>query len=242
MVTERARIKELVPPAVYLVHGKVGNSPTFILSDLSEGKFGPFQKQLFVGDQSHSNISRVYLETVNGVRQGAVFPFLKGFKSGLIGGRMTKDGLIFAGGSDRGWGASGGKPYCFERVQWTGQVPFEVHEMRARPDGFELTFTQPVDKTTAADPASYTMRAFTYIYQAEYGSPEVDDVVPKIEKATVAPNGLSVHLTVAPLTKGHVHELHLKGVRSAAGLPLLHPVGYYTLNEIPTGSVTAAAN
>jgi hypothetical protein len=49
---------------------------------LSEGKFGPFQKQLFVGDQSHSNISRVYLETVNGVRQGAVFPFLKGFKSG----------------------------------------------------------------------------------------------------------------------------------------------------------------
>jgi glucose/arabinose dehydrogenase len=239
MVKERERVKELVPPAIYLVHGKIGNSPTFILCDLSDGKFGPFQKQLFVGDQSHSNISRVYLETVNGVRQGAVFPFLKGFKSGLIGGRMTKEGLIFAGGSDRGWGASGGKPYCFERVQWTGEVPFEVHEMRARPDGFELTFTKAVDPVTAGDPASYSMREFTYIYQAEYGSPEVDDVVPTISKATISPDGRSVRLIIDPLTKGHVHELHLKGVRSADVLPLLHPVAYYTLNEIPTGTQVA---
>jgi hypothetical protein len=42
-----------------------------------------------------------------------------------------------------------------------------------------------------------------------------------------------VRLTISPLTKGHVHELHLDGVRSTEGLPLLHKVGYYTLNEIP---------
>ena len=63
MVTERERIKELVPPAVYMVHGKIGNSSSFIVCDLSGGKFGPFQKQLFVADQSHTNISRVFLET-----------------------------------------------------------------------------------------------------------------------------------------------------------------------------------
>ena len=28
-------------------------------------------------------------------------------------------------------------------------------------------------------------------------------------------------------------EVHTDGVRSADGLPVLHPVGYYTLNEIP---------
>ena len=159
MVVERERIKELVPPAVYLVHGKIGNSASFIVCDQSGGKFGPFQKQLFVADQSHSNIARVFLEDVNGIKQGAVFPFLKGFKSGLIGGRMDDaTGQIFAGGSDRGWGAKGGKPFCFERVDWTGKVPFEVHEMRAKPDGFDLTFTQPVDPATAGNPASYTMR------------------------------------------------------------------------------------
>lgn len=236
MVTERARVKELVPPAVYMVHGKIGNSSSFIVCDLSQGKFGPFQKQLFVADQSHSNISRVYLETVNGVKQGVVIPFLKGFKSGLIGGRMNDEGQLFAGGSDRGWGARGGKPFDFERVQWTGKIPFEIHEMRARPDGFELTFTEAVDAQSAADPASYSMNAFTYIYQSEYGSPEVDAVVPKIIKAVVGADKKSVRLTIDPLTKGHIHELHLKGLKSASGQPLLHPVAYYTLNEIPKRS------
>ncbi len=234
MVTERGRVKELVPPAVYLVHGKIGNSSSFVVCDLSAGKFGPFAKQLFIADQSQSNVARVFLEEVNGIKQGVVFPFLKGFKSGLIGGRMDAEGHLFVGGSDRGWGASGGKPYCFERVNWTGKVPFEIHEMRAKPDGFELTFTEPVDAATAGNPSSYSMREFTYIYQADYGSPEVDDVQAKITRVVVSPDRKSVRLTVAPLTKGHIHELHLDGVKSATGTPVLHPVAYYTLNEIPT--------
>jgi hypothetical protein len=233
MVKERERIKELVPPAAYMVHGKIGNSSSFIVCDLSGGKFGPFQKQLFVGDQSHSNISRVFLEEVNGVKQGAVIPFRAGFKSGLIGGRMNERGQLFTGGSDRGWGAKGGKPFCFERVDWTGRVPFEVHEMRARPDGFELTFTGAVDAKTAGDPASYSMREFTYAYREEYGGPEVDEIIPKITGAAVGADGKSVRLTFDRITKGHIHELHLDGVRSAGGNPVLHPVAYYTLNEIP---------
>ncbi|MEZ0277274.1 MAG: hypothetical protein ACAH88_20355, partial [Roseimicrobium sp.] len=101
-------------------------------------------------------------------------------------------------------------------------------------DGFELTFTEPVDAATAGNPASYNLRAFTYIYRAEYGSPEVDDVLPKIAAAEVAKDGKSVRLRLSPLTKGHIHELHLDGVKSATGgQPLLHPVAYYTLNEIP---------
>ena len=234
METERARIKELVPPAVYLVYGKIGNSSSFICCDLSHGKFGPFQKQLFIGDQSHSNIARVFLEEVNGVKQGVVIPFLQGFKSGLIGGRLDDAaGQLFAGGSDRGWGAKGGKPFSFERVDWTGKVPFEVHEMHAKPDGFELTFTEPVDPATASSLASYKAREFTYIYQGDYGSPEVDDVIPQITAATVGANNKSVRLTFDKLTKGHIHELHLDGVKSADGRPVLHPVAYYTLNEIP---------
>jgi hypothetical protein len=51
--------------------------------------------------------------------------------------------------------------------------------------------------------------------------------------AKVAADGKSVRLTLAPLTQGHVHELHLDGVENAKGQPVLHPVAYYTLNEIP---------
>lgn len=233
MIMERKRIKELLPPAVYMVHGKIGNSPTFIICDESKGKFGPFKNQLFIADQSHSNVSRVFLETVNGIKQGVVIPFRSGFASGLIGGRMDAEGRLYTGGSDRGWGARGGKPYCFEKLEWTGKLPFEIHEMRAKPDGFELTFTQPVDVATAGNPASYAMREFTYPYREDYGGPEVDEVIPKITSAKVSADGKSVRLTISPLTQGHVHELHLDGVKNTQAQPLLHPVAYYTLNEIP---------
>jgi hypothetical protein len=81
--------------------------------------------------------------------------------------------------------------------------------------------------------ASYSMRAFTYAYREEYGGPEVDELLPKILSAKVSQDHKSVRLTLSPLTQGHIHELHLDGVKSAEGLPVLHPVGYYTLNEIP---------
>jgi len=233
MVAERKRIKELLPPAVYMVHGKIGNSSTFIVCDETSGKFGPFEKQLFIGDQSHSNVSRVFLETINGIKQGVVIPFRTGFASGLIGGRMNAEGQLFTGGSDRGWGARGGKPHCFEKLEWTGQVPFEIHEMRAQPDGFELTFTQPIDAKTASDIASYSMRAFTYAYREDYGGDEIDEVLPKITAAKVAADGKGVRLSISPLTQGHIHELHLDGVKNTKGQTVLHPVAYYTLNEIP---------
>jgi hypothetical protein len=91
-----------------------------------------------------------------------------------------------------------------------------------------------VDAESAGNVASYSMREFTYAYREEYGGPEVDELLPKITNAKVSEDRKSVRLTISPLTQGDVHELHLDGVKSAKGLPVLHPVGYYTLNEIPS--------
>ena len=106
--------------------------------------------------------------------------------------------------------------------------------MRAQPDGFELSFTQPVDLKTAADVASYKMETYTYIYQANYGSPEVDATKPTITRAEVSPDKLRMRLFVDQLQAGHVHELHLDGLRNADNLPLLHKQAYYTLNYVPS--------
>jgi len=233
MVKERERIPTLVPPAVMLPHGRVGQSSSGIVCDTTGGKFGPFQNQLFVGDQCYSNIARVSLEMVNKVYQGVAIPFVSGFGSGPIGMHMTPDGKMFVGGSDRGWGSRGGKPWNLDRLVWTGQTPFEILDMKAAPDGFTLSFTAPVNPETAGNPASYAMEAWTWAYRADYGGPEVDQVTPKITAAQVSPDGLRVKLTIAPLTKGHVHYLKSPGVRSTTGLPLLHQDAYYTLNEIP---------
>ncbi|RYD20267.1 MAG: hypothetical protein EOP88_15750 [Verrucomicrobiaceae bacterium] len=234
ILTERTKHPEFIPPAVIFPHGKVGQSPTGIACDQSGGKFGPWEKQLLVGEQTHSQVQRVSLEQVNGLYQGAVFHFLEGFEAGLIPIRLDQDaGVLFAGGSNRGWASRGSKPFTFERVKWTGKTPFEIQTMTANRDGFTLNFTGPVDPATAADPASYAMDAFTYIFQAEYGSPEVDQATPKITAATVSPDKKSVRLKIDGLVRGHVHHLEAKGVNSADGAKLWHPEAWYTLNEIP---------
>src|SRR5207244_10413480 len=177
---------------------------------------------------------RGFLRKIDGRYQGACFPFRQGFGSGNVPVRFARDGSLIAGGTSRGWGSRGTKPFAVERLVWTGKTPFEIHEMRARPDGFELTFTQPVERASAGDLKSYKMNTFTYIYRAEYGSPEVDQTTPKVTRAEVGADGKSVRLYVSGLQEGHIHELRAPGVRSAGGLPLLHPEAYYTLNYIPT--------
>lgn len=230
---EAAKIPELQPPSVWFPYAKMGQSASGIACDTTGGKFGPFENQLFVGDQTHSTVMRVALERVNGHYQGACFPFRQGFGSGSLALLMPGSGQLFVTGSSRGWGSRGTKPFALERLDWTGRVPFEIAAMHVRPDGFELRFTAPVDSQSAGAPEAYRLQTYTYLYQSSYGSPEVDQTTPTIKKVQVAEDGLSVRLTVDGLQVGHVHELHASGVKSAEGLPLLHEAAYYTLFELP---------
>lgn len=232
-MVEAKKIPQYEPPAILFPYDKMGKSASGVACDTSGGKFGPFENQLFVGDQSASTIMRCYLEQIQGHYQGACFPFREGIGSGTLALEMTPDGVLFIGGTNRGWGSRGPLPFSVERMAWSGQTPFEILEMRAKADGFELTFTEPVDALLAADPATYALQTYTYIYQASYGSPEVDHTVPEITKAEVSPDGATVRLYVSGLQEGHVHELHADALRSGAGRPLLHKEAYYTLNYLP---------
>jgi len=71
-------------PAVWLPHGVLGISTSEIIPDETNGAFGPFSGQLFVGDQGMSKIARVFLEKINGRFQGASFEFVSGFRSGVL--------------------------------------------------------------------------------------------------------------------------------------------------------------
>ena len=144
-----------------------------------------------------------------------------------------KDASLFVGMTSRGWGAKGGSPYGLQRLVWTGKVPFEMHAMRAKSNGFELTFTQPVDKATAGDVASYAMESYTYKLEGRYGGPEADKKPVAIKAAKVSADGKKVMLVIDELRAGYLHELHAKGVKNADGEPLLHDKAFYTLVNIP---------
>jgi uncharacterized cupredoxin-like copper-binding protein len=231
------RIPALKPPAVWLPHTVLGISTSGMLEDLSEGKFGPFAGQFFVADQGQSKIDRFTLEQVRGVWQGAAYAFREGFDCGIIRIAHGEEGVLFAGETARGWGSVGPKQQGLERLQWTGQTPFEIKEVRAQPDGFVLSFTQPVDRATAEKPENYSISGFTYLYHKAYGSAPVNRLSCPVRKIVVAPDGLSVRLANACLREGYIHEIKAAGLRAAgSGDPLLHATAYYTLNRIPEGN------
>ncbi len=64
------------PPSVILPHGSMGGSPGEPVWDETDGRFGPFAGQAFIGDFTKL-ISRVDLELVQGQWQGACFSFLR---------------------------------------------------------------------------------------------------------------------------------------------------------------------
>ena len=226
----------LKPPAVWLPHTILGISNSGMIEDLSGGKFGPFAGQFYVGDQGQSKLIRVSLEKVAGVWQGAAYSFREGFDSGILRMAIGENATMFVGESARGWGSVGPKQYGIERVTWTGQTPFEIKEIKAQPDGFLLTFTQPVDRATAENLASYSLAGFTYNYHTAYGAAPVNRMVCPIQKIVVAPDGLSVRLAAQCLREGYIHEVKASGVRAATGgSAVLHPVAYYTLNRLPAG-------
>ena len=105
--------------------------------------------------------------------------------------------------------------------------------MKARPRGFELTFTHPIDPAIALDLSSYAMKSYTYEYHSAYGSDEIDTQPVEIASVITDEENRKIYLECKNLKTGYVYELQMKGLRSIEGHSLLHDTGYYTLNKIP---------
>ena len=233
VIYEEVPRPDLSPPCVWFPYGRMGKSATEPVWDTTAGKFGPFAGQCFVGDQTNSVIMRVALEKVNGEYQGACFPFRSGFQCGVNRLSFAPDGSVFAGQTDRGWGSLGGKPFGLQRLAYTGTEPFEVHHINLTKDGFKFTFTKPLDKqlALASDVKPVSVSSFTYVYNSNYGGPEVDQRAEKTGAAKLSANGKELFVPLENLRRGRVYDFRLD-VKSDNGDPLLHAEAYYTLNYL----------
>jgi hypothetical protein len=224
---------EIDPPAIWFPYGRMGQSASEPQWDTTKGKFGPFAGQCFVGDQTRAMVMRVALEKVDDSWQGACFPFRSGLQCGVNRICFGPDGSLYVGQTNRGWGSVGGKPYGLQRISFGGTVPFEVQTMTVTKEGFDLSFTKPVDPKTAEKAAAYSLKSFTYVYTSQYGYPETDTQGEKVEVLSVSKDGKSVKLAVPGRRTGRVYDLKLNDVKSADGDELVHAEAYYTLNAVP---------
>ena len=240
------KVKESFPelqlPAVILPHGILGISNSEIKVDKTNGKFGPFENQLLVGDMGQSKIMRVVLEKVKGEYQGVAFDFRSGFQSGVMRMDFDHNGNLFIGETNRGWGSAGTTNSGIEFLSWTGKLPFEMKTVKAMPDGFEIEFTKEVDRASAEDLDSYKGKSYIYKYHAAYGSPQTNIEEVKIKGVKVSEDGMKVRVVTDNLRQFYVHEILLEGVKAKEDATItLHPTFYYTLNNIPEGSKLSAS-
>ena len=231
--------KDFQPPALWFPKKLAPSASGFIT--ISNDRFGPFTGQMLVGDFQNAVVLRVFLEKVGGEWQGVVWPFAKGFFSGVNRLSMGPDGKLYIGGlKNRAWPSLGPREFSLDRLSFTGGNPFEVKEVRARPDGFELILSQPVDAAIAENADNYDVAQFTYLYHQPYGSPEVDHSGKKdsaspipVTRVVVSPDHFKVQLTLEGLRTGYVTRVRVLDVKSAQGSSLWHDTFYYTLNQLP---------
>jgi len=229
------KVKNLKLPAVWYPHTLMGISTADMIED-KNGFMGPFFKgQYFVSDQGHSKVMRMMLEKINGQYQGICFPFREGWQSGLLRLSWGNDGSMFGGMTSRGWGSTGTDLFGLQRMLWSGETPFEMAEVHAMSDGFEITFTKPVDVATATQAANYDINSFNYQYHHFYGSPVIENKAHTIKAILISDDAKKVRLVLDEARRFYIHEIKPKGVKSTNGDLLLHDVGYYTLNNIPAG-------
>ena len=150
----------------------MGRSISGFRLNQTRGKFSPFENQLFLGDYTLSSILRATTEQINGVWQGACYPFREGLASGTMNVEFSPKGQLIAGGftTNTQWPVRGRSPFALQRIDWTGVVPFEAKEINIKKDGFLITFTKPGDKKVAANTDSYTITTYTHNYSGGHGT------------------------------------------------------------------------
>ncbi|WP_233216392.1 hypothetical protein [Blastopirellula marina] len=234
IATESQRVEQLVPYAVVFPYIRMGRSVTDFAVNNTQGKFGPFEGQMFLGDYTLSVVMRATTEQVNGVWQGACYPFREGLSTGILDVEFTPAGNLLCGGTNRGWPVRGVKPFALERIEWSGKMPFEINRITIEPNGFKLTFTKPVDQVTGRKKDLYAISAFTHPYHAGYGGPEIEQQTCSVESVSLSEDGLTAVIQTSELKKGFVYEFDLTGLLSRDQEELLHQNAYYTVNEIPS--------
>jgi len=229
---------------VLIPHGHVANSPGHPVWDTTEGKFGPFTGQIFIGDQTLSNIHRIQLETVNGIEQGSIMPFVNGLPSGPMRLTFSPSGEMWAGQTGRGWASRGGNKSALQKFKWDGNAVQAIHHVSVKKAGFAVHFTQPIAEADRASYSKAKIDSWHYRDANSYGSPEMGKRDEKISAPVWNKEGTSVFYPIenfgsdperekVPNATSRVFRINLEDTAFGKTNSAFLSTAYYTLNTVP---------
>src|SRR5690606_28137088 len=225
------------PPTVWLPQGEIGNSPsqpTFFPPGT------PYAGQLLHGDVTHGGLKRTFVEVVDGVPQGAVFRFTQGLEAGVNRiawgpGPGGAPALYIGGiGSTGNWGQEGKLRYGLQRLAFNGAPTFEMLAVRARQNGLEIEFTQPLAEGVGHRADEYDVTTYRYEPTAQYGGPKVDEHDLIVDSVSISDDRRRVFLEIEGLQPGYVVHLRVPAGLYADGVGSIWSTeAWYTMNRLP---------
>ncbi len=160
------------------------------------------------------------------------------FASGTMRARFhPRDGQLYVCGL-KGWQTSGARDGAFQRVRFTGRPVRMPNELRVKPGGIPITFTDFLDATSAEDEQNYAVERWNYQWTEKYGSPEFSvanpeqqghDPVP-IKSVKVLSDRKTVFLEIADLKPVMQMKIQFR-IRAADGSVVASEI-YNTINSV----------
>ncbi|MFT5130512.1 MAG: putative heme-binding domain-containing protein [Rhodothermales bacterium] len=198
--------------------------------DSTQGRFGPFSNQMFLGDVGYGaneGIMRVALEKVDGEYQGACIRFVAGQPRGCERMKFGPDNQLYMASLTSG----------LTRMAFDGETPMAIHSVRIRPRG--AGFVVHLTKALAADaqPAAgqFRVKRYHYLYTGNYGSPQASEQAVPVHDVELSPDRKAITLTfpVETYPIGMVYAIKLGDLSAKGGDKLLHNEAWYTVHKIP---------
>lgn len=227
----------VTPPVLWLPQNEIGNSPS--TPALIPAGHGPYSGQMCHADVTQGGVQRDFIEKIDGVYQGCVFRWTQGLEAGVNRLTFGPDGALYVGGigSTGDWGQAGKQRFGLQRLKYNAKPVFEPLALRAKTDGFELEFTEPLAPGSGWERESYAVRQWRYEPTETYGGPKVDERELTVADVAVSADRRKVDLWIDGLKPGHVVYLHLTGgITSESGRAPWTTETWYTLNRIPAGA------
>ncbi len=223
------------PPLVWLPHGEISNSP----SQPAILNIGPYKDQMIHGDVTHGGIKRVFVDEVDGVKQGAVFRFMQGLDAGINRTVWGPDGNLYAGGVGSGgnWRHEGRLWYALHRFEFNEKTTFEMLAVRAKSKGMEIEFTQPIAAGELVGANSFEVQQYHYRATEEYGGPKLGEEELKVKSVELSADRKKVFLEIEGTQENKVVYIRIaQPLKSESGGSLWSTETWYTMTRKPVDS------
>lgn len=205
---DRVKDYEEQPPLVWLPHVEISNSP----SQPTILNIGPYKDQLIFGDVTHGGIKRVFIDEVDGVKQGAAFRFIQGLDAGINRIVWGPDGDLYAGGIGSGgnWRHEGRLWYALHRLKFNEQSTFEMLAVRAKNGAMEIEFTEPVKASELVGLENFEVEQYHYVATKDYGGPKMDVESLDITGFSLSDDRKKILLKIKGIKENKVIYIHIK--------------------------------